>query len=147
MRGSEQEARLRALDALHSMRTEGLSLGRAARRPGTTPNNVRRHVGPTLEFERGRYRANPGDRLPAAMTVIGPQGPVEVVVTGSRNRSLVARHRAAINYFGATGDPSRLRHFEGLTVAGVELETDPELIQEWGALGPLDIDDLYAIAA
>jgi hypothetical protein len=147
MRGSEQEARLRAFDALHSMRTEGLSLRRAARRAGTTPNNVRRHAGPALEFDRGRYRAKRGDRLPAAMTVIGPQGPVEVIVTGSRNRSLVARHRAAINHFGVTGDPSRLRRFQGLTVAGVELETDPDLIQEWGDLGLLDIDDLYSVAA
>lgn len=147
MRSSEQEARLRAFDALHSMRTEGLSLKPAARRAGTTPNNVRRHVGPALDFERGRYRGKPGDRLPAVMTVIGPQGPIEVIVTGSQNRSLVARHRAAINHFAATSDPSRLRQFEGLTVAGVELETDPDLIQEWGDLGVLDIDDLYAIAA
>jgi hypothetical protein len=70
-----------------------------------------------------------------------------VVVAGSRNRSLVARHRAAINHFAATGDASRLRHFEGLMVAGVELETDPDLIQEWGDLGLLDIDELYSIAA
>jgi hypothetical protein len=70
-----------------------------------------------------------------------------VVVTGSRNRSLVARHRAAINYIAGGGDPSKLRQFEGLTVAGVELETDPDLIQEWGDLGLLDVDDLYAIAA
>jgi hypothetical protein len=147
MRASEQEARLRAFDALHSMRTERLSLTRAARRAGTTPNNVRRHVGPALDYEHGRYRARSGDRLPAAMTVIGPQGPVEVVVTGSRNRSLVARHRAAINHFAATGDPSRLRHFAGMTVSGVELESDPDLIQEWGELGLLDIDDLYALAA
>jgi hypothetical protein len=146
-RRSEQEARLRAFDALHSMRTEGLSLSRAARRAGTRPNNVRRHIGPALVVERGRYRAKRGDRLPAMMTVVGPQGPVEVPVTGSRNRSLVARQRAAINHLGTTGDPSRLRQFEGLTVAGVELETDPDLIQEWGDLGQLDIDDLYAIAA
>lgn len=147
MRPSEQEARRRAFDALHIMRSDRVSLRRAAKQAGTTANNVRRHVGPALDFERGRYRAKRGDRLPAMMTVIGPQGPVEVVVVGSRNRSLVARHRAAINHFAATGDPSRLRHFEGLTVAGVELETDPELIQEWGEIGLLDIDDLYAVAA
>jgi hypothetical protein len=147
MRGAEQEARLRAFDALHAMRTDGLSLTRAARRAGTTPNNVRRHVGPALDLERGRYRAKRGDKLPAIMVVVGPQGPVEVVVTGSRNRSLIARHRAAINHFATTGDPGRLRQFAGVTVAGVELETDPDLIQEWGDLGLLDIDDLYSVAA
>jgi hypothetical protein len=147
MRSSEQEARRRAFDALHDMRTRGWSLKRAAATNGTTPNNVRRHLGPALDFERGRYRAKRGDRMPALMTVTGPQGPVEVVVTGSRNRSLVARHRAAINHYAATGDPSRLLRFEGLTVAGVELETDPDLIQEWGEIGLLDIDDLYAVAA
>jgi general stress protein YciG len=33
--------------------------------------------------------------------------------------------------------------FQGKRVGGVELATDPDLIEEYGRRGELDIDDIY----
>ena len=36
-----------------------------------------------------------------------------------------------------------LRQFEGKRVGGIELATDPDLIEEYLRQGELDIDDIY----
>jgi len=144
----EREARRAAFDALTLMRRDGLSLGAAAERAGTTPAAVLRHTGPALELERGRYRARPADRLLRVMRVLGPGGVEhEVEVRGSRAASLVGEHWAAIGVYLQTGDDSRLQALEGKRVAGIWLETDPDAIEEWARRGELEIEDIYDLTS
>jgi hypothetical protein len=141
---SEREARRAAFDALSLMRREGLSLRAAAERAGTTPAAVLRHAGPALERENGRYRAKRGDRLLRVMAVLGTGGVThEVELRGSRQASLVGEHWAAVKHYLLTGDVSLLAAFDGVVVAGIALETDPEVIDEWERRGELEIDDIY----
>ena len=37
----------------------------------------------------------------------------------------------------------RLRDFDGVKVAGLELEPDPDWIEYWARRGQLDIDEIY----
>jgi hypothetical protein len=144
----EREARRAALDALNLMRREGLSLKQAAARADTTSAAVLRHAGSALELEGGRYRSRPGDRLLRSMAVLGQHGiEHEVEVRGSRSASLVGEHWSAIHHYLLTGDASRLEALEGRSVAGIPLETDPYVIDEWERRGELEIEDIYDLTS
>ena len=147
LRPSEQAARARSLEALSLMRRDGLSLKAAAKRAGTTPNTVLRHAGPALHRERGRVRANPADRMVRTMSMLGPQGAVSVSVRSSRQASLIAGHWAAVQRYVSTGDESELRRYDGVSVAGIDFETDPDVIDELAAIGELDFEDIYELVA
>jgi hypothetical protein len=142
---SERRARERALRAVGRMRREGLSLSDAASREGTTRNTVMRHAGPAVERRGGRLRAKPADRLARTMHILGPQGITTVTVQGSRQASVIAEHWNAIRRYVNTGNESDLRRFYGVTVAGVELETDPDVIDRLAAIGALDFEDIYEL--
>ena len=148
LRPSERQARGRALDALSIMRRDGVSLRTAARRADTTPNNVLRHAGPALERRGGRYVASPADRFARLMQVLGRDvGIVSVSVRGSRQASLIARHWNAVNRYLNSGNDSDLRRFTGRSVAGVEFETDLDVIDELAGAGELEFEEIYEIAA
>jgi hypothetical protein len=148
LRASEREARGRALEALSIMRREGVSLSTAAKRAGTTPNNALRHAGPALERRGGRYFATIGDRLARLMLVFGRDvGIVTVSVRGSRQASLIGGHWNAVHGYLATGSSSALRPYAGKSVAGVEFETDLDVIDELARAGELEFEDIYEVAA
>lgn len=141
---SEREARHRAFEAVGEMRSRGLPLHAAAKFVGTTPASVRHYADEALVKEDGRYYATISDRAYLRMSVLSRQGLVDVDTRGSRVRSLVGRHWNAVRRFGVTGDVSVLRPFEGKRVGGVELATDPDLIEEYIRQGEVDLDDIYA---
>ncbi len=129
--------------ALRYMRSEGMSLSRAAEFAGTTPRTVRRFAGPAL-VQRGRHvEVAVSDRLYRRMTVLGPEGPVDVDVRGSGTASVIGSHFNAIARYLATGDPAVLAPYRAVVVDGVPLLTDPLLIEELAAQRELDIDDIY----
>lgn len=147
MHPHEREANRAAFHALELMRA-GQPLSRAARRAGTTPAAVLRHVGPALERRGGRWVARPGDRLLRVMKVLGEDGVEhEVAVRGSRAASLVGEHWSAIGHYLETGDESRLRRLEGKRVAGITLETDPDAIDRWERRGELQVEDIYSLTS
>ncbi len=138
-----RDAHDRAMAALRYMRSEGMSLSRAAELAGTTPGTVRRFAGPAL-VQRGRHaEVAESDRLYRRMTVLGPEGPVDVDVRGSRTASLIGSHFNAVGRYLATGDPAVLAPYRGVVVDGVPLLTDPSLIEQLAAQRELDIDDIY----
>jgi len=148
LRPAEREARQAALEAVTYMRTEGLSLRRAAERAGTTQAAILRHAGPALEREHGRYGARSSDRLLRVLAVFGEEGVAHgVEVRSSRAASLIGEHWAAVGHYLDTGDQSRLVSFRGKTVAGVPLETDPLAIEEWWRRGELQIEDIYELGS
>jgi hypothetical protein len=140
----EQESRHRAFEAISEMRVRGLSLSAAAKFVGTTPDSVRRYADDALVKEHGRYYATVSDRAYQRMSVLSVDGVVDIDTRGSRVRSLVGRHWNAVRRFGATGDVSLLKPFTGRRVGGVELASDPDLIEEYIRQGEIDIDDIYA---
>ena len=142
---SERQARERALRAVNRMRREGLSVAQAARQEGTTRNTIMRHAGSAVESRGGRMRAKPADRLTRRMNVLGPQGLTTVTVRGSRQATVIAEHWNAIRRYVNSGDDSELRRFYGRTVGGVELESDPDVIDQLAAVGALDFEDIYEL--
>jgi hypothetical protein len=141
---SEQESRHRAFESISEMRSRGLSLRAAADFVGTTPDSVRRYADNALVKENGRYYATVSDRTYQRMSVLSVDGVADIDTRGSRVRSLVGRHWNAIRRFGATGDVSLLKPFTGRRVGGVELASDPDLIEEYIRQGEIDLDDIYA---
>jgi hypothetical protein len=121
--------RERALDALALTRREGVSLRRAADLARTDPRTVRRHAGSAFRKEGARWRPTAFDRIPRAMTVLTPAGPLPVVVRDSRTASLLGEHANAIALYIETGDESGLRRLRRgrVRIRGqpVELATDP----------------------
>ena len=144
---SERQARNRALRAVSRMRREDISLSQAAAREGTTPKTVIRHAGRALERRGRRLKAKPADRYARMMNVLGPQGTTTITVRGSRKASAVADHWNAVHHYLDTGDDSALRGFYGVSVAGVELESDPDVIDRLASIGVLDFEDIYELAA
>lgn len=143
---SEHQARERALRAVSRMRREGLSVAQAARLEGTTRNTIMRHAGPAIERGGRRVKAKPADRLARTMNVFGPQGLTTVTVRGSRQATVIAEHWNAIRHYVNTGDESKLRRFYSRTVAGIELESDPDVVDQLAAIGALDFEDIYELA-
>jgi hypothetical protein len=140
----EQEARHRAFEAISLMRSKGTSLKAASKFVGTTPATVRRYANDAIIHEGHRYYVTESDRSYQYMSVLSTNGVANVDTRGSRVRSLIGRHWNAIRRFGETGDVELLKPFIGKRVGGVELATDPGLIEEYIRQGELDIDDIYA---
>lgn len=142
----------RVLDALYYMRSQGLSLGRAARAAHTDPRTVHRHAGRVLTMTpEGQYRAK-ADRLRRAMVVFTTEGVVVGDVRGSAAGSLVAAHWAAVKHYYRSGDASRLTQFRGrrIRVDGQPMEfmTDPDDLRRHQLAGEVvSFEELYALRA
>lgn len=139
----EQEARHRAFEAIAEMRRQGVSLTAAARIVGTTPATVRRYASGALVKGGRRYKATRSDRSYQRMSALSTDGLRDIDVRGSGARSLVGGHWSAIGRFAATGDVTVLAKFTSKRVGGIELATDPDLVEEYLRQGELDIDDIY----
>jgi hypothetical protein len=139
----QKHARKRALNVLSLVR-RGHSLTEAAKLEHTTPNTVRRYVDSVLERDHsGRVKARKSDRLHRAMLVATTDGIQELEVRGSGRASVVSEHWTAIRVFLASGDEAPLQKLEGEKVAGKQLETDPERIEELQRVGQLEFESIY----
>lgn len=134
---SAREARQASLDAVAAVRREGIDLATAARRYGTTPEAVAWWTGTT----RGGVAA--ADRLFRPMYVYSAGQVAPVDVRGSRVASTIGSYHSAVQHYLNHGDASRLQAFTGTRVAGVELETDLEVIDELARRGEFDFDSIY----
>jgi hypothetical protein len=137
----------KALAVLARMRRDRDSLATAARKEHIKQNTVLRYVGNAL------YRRGPGkpwkptktDRFSARMTILTAQGPTTVQVRGSLERTRLARYDIALRKWraGEDGADKELMAFEGQTVGGHVLITDPNLLIHLEEAGQLDFDTLY----
>jgi hypothetical protein len=110
---------------------DGESFSRAARDNGLTIRAVKRYVGSALVQDRpgGRIRATKSDRLTRYLQIPGPNGPRDITVRGSRAASKFARYKADINRL-LRGDRDAMARWEGKSIAGIELITDPKVLIE-----------------
>ena len=83
------------------------------------------------------------DERTPLMRVLTTDGVRDIRIPDAGDRSLAGEHWNAVQRFLATGDSDQLARFRGLPVAGVELETDPDVIEDREVEGDLDIDHIY----
>jgi hypothetical protein len=79
------------------------------------------------------------------MRILSTTGLVETEVADSDERSDVGRHWNAIQAV-LGGDLSTIGDYEGVTVAGHELQTDPRAITRWGKEQDVEFEDIYESA-
>ena len=142
-------ARERSLEVLQLMRSDGLSLTKAARKVGTTPSTARKHVASALRRTRsGRYEATPSDRYTRHLWTLTPEGKVEVTVRGSRQAELLASYMAAVDWYLSRGDASRLAAFRGKGVRSggrfFPFLTDTAVLDKLANAGEGSFENLYA---
>jgi hypothetical protein len=141
--GRQRAAYDRTIEARYYMRA-GDSLSVAARKAGTSPRTVKRYAGSDIGRVGSRYRIV-RDRAYRPMRLLSNTG-VQTVGASRRDASTLGKYWAALGHYLDTGDDSRLQKFAGRTVAGYELETDLDVIDERYARGELDFVDIYELA-
>jgi hypothetical protein len=71
------------------------------------------------------------------------EGELGVVEVDPAEASLLGEYWNAVGHYWRTGDTTRLDALYGESVAGVVLETDPDVIDEFGRRGEFDFDSIY----
>lgn len=127
--------RYHAAQALDFARRNGVRASEAEARFRLPSGTLRREFPGSVR--RGRVVGS-SDRERVAVPVTGPDGGLWVLTAGSRSRALAREHRAAVRHFIDTGDASLLQKFSGKSVAGIELETDPERLEFLAASEQID---------
>jgi len=139
-------ARDRALHVLARMRRTGETLTAAAREEHIDPRTVCKYLGPELRgLREGRTQPTKVDRRRRRMLVPTLLGNVPETIRGSKQASLLGRYMSAVGYFLRTGNAKRLKEFEGRSIAGHLLITDPETLTSLAQAGALQLDEIYAV--
>jgi hypothetical protein len=109
---------------------------------------IHRYAEPALTKDVfGRLVPTRTDRLYRRVHVIGPDGERWIDTRGSRVASTVGEYWNAVRHYLTTGDEAPLEPFRGVRVGGVELQTDPDAIDELARRGEVSFEDLYEYAA
>lgn len=137
----------RALSVLARMRRTGSSLTAAAREERIDPRTVRKYLGAELTATRvgGRTKATKTDLRRRRMLIPTALGNTPVTIHGSVKASQLGRYMSAVGYFLRTGNTERLQKFQGQSIAGHPLITDPEMLSSLAQAGALQLDDIYAM--
>lgn len=137
----------RVLRALGYMRRERASASDAADRAGIKLKGFVSGAGRYL------YRSGPGkpwkartqDQLAASMIILTDRGPIEVIVSDSRERRILHQYELAVRMFRGDeeGAVEALREFDGISVAGHKLLTDPHSLLDLERSDLIDADAFY----
>lgn len=148
-----QETMVKTAHVLSAMRKDKISLRRAAREEGISPQTVRRTAGTALrKTPKGKYTARASDRLVRVLMLPTPDGLREIATLDSRAASIVGQYWIAVDEFLNTGDESLLDPFRGVTITdatgnAIPLLTDPAELERLGSVGVLSFQSIYARAA
>ncbi len=82
-----------------------------------------------------------GQRPP--MRAVTRQGLVLLSGLSDDDASLVGRHDNAVKRYLDTGDDSGLEEFDGVTVAGYELETSLDVLDFYAFVNDIRFEDIY----
>ena len=142
---AQHEERIKAAGAKAAMTGDGLRCQRAAAKYHLRSSSVLRWFpGTIVRGPSGAYHALP-DHEPFWMVAVGHDAQVSVMTTTSEDRSTLGSHAAAIRVCldPDHADDRPLLAMRGTTVAGIELETDPDVILDVALAGGLDFLDIY----
>lgn len=141
-RGKRQEIYNRALRVLARMRRTGASLTAAAHEEHIDPRTVRKYLRVEL---RGRGRPTKADRRKRDMLIPTILGNVPITVRGSKQASRLGRYMSAVGKYLRKGDVDALSEFQGKSIGGHPLITDPEVLRSLAHAGALSLDEIYAV--
>jgi hypothetical protein len=138
-----REIRQRALDAIALARREGIGIQAAARREGVSVDAVLWwSEGSARRAGRG-FSLGSADRLYRSMYVYSDGRAVSLDLRGSRVASKVGAYHSAVRRYLETGDSVPLGHFRGVSIGGVELETDLDVLDGMARRGEFDLESIY----
>jgi hypothetical protein len=140
-RGKRQDTYNRALHALARMRRTGSSLTAAAKEEHIDPRTIRKYLKTEV---RRRGRTTKADWKKRDMLVPTPRGNAPVTVRGSQQASQLGKYMSAVGKYLRTGDVEGLAPFEGKSIGGYDLITDPDLLSSLAQAGALTLDEIYA---
>lgn len=137
----------RALRVLARMRRNGETLSAASREEGTDPRTVKKYVGSDLRRLRkdGKTVPTKSDRRRRKMLIPTERGVVPASIHGSEQASKLGRYMAAVGEFLRVGNTDGLDEFEGQSIAGRPLITDPQTLVDLAEAGSLQLDSIYAL--
>jgi hypothetical protein len=112
---ADKVLRSRALIVKANMRN-GMSLGEAARQEQLKPTEVIRQIGRYLFKHNGQWRARQTDTIERSRWFFSNGERISVILTNSRDASLVSKYLATVRHALETGDESLLKPFKRLTI-------------------------------
>jgi hypothetical protein len=148
-----QETWNRVLRTIAKMRTEGLSLKKAAKEAGVSPRTVAKRAGRAIKKgENGRYVVPKRDSLLRVVQVPTSDGSRDIALRNSRQASTLAQYWDAVQKYLRTGDATRIEKFRDKQIKDangnpVELITDLRELNRLGSAGVLSFESLYSRAA
>jgi hypothetical protein len=77
------------------------------------------------------------------MRILTRDGVEDVELRTSEARSAVGSYWNAVQHFLSTGEVEALDPYQGTTINGRRLLTDPDEIERLARIGELDLDDIY----
>src|SRR6266571_6779906 len=135
----------KALRVLANMRRTGKRLNAAAQEEHMDPRTVRKYVGAELRGGTGRTKPTKSDGRNRRMLIPTALGTSPVKVRGSKRASLLGRYMSAVGQYLRTGDTDGLKEFDGKTISGNPLITDPLTLTALAQAGSLELDRIYAL--
>jgi hypothetical protein len=145
-RGNRAETYKKSLRVLARMRRTGETLTTASHEEHIDPRTVRKHIGADLKgIEDGRTQPTKVDRRRRNMLIPTAQGTEPVNIRGSEQASRLGKYMSAVGQYLRTGNTDALDEFEGQSIAGHRLITDPETLNYLAEAGSLQLDSIYAL--
>jgi hypothetical protein len=141
-RGNKQDTYNRSLHVLARMRRTGVSLTAAARQEHIDPRTVRDYLKTEM---RARGKPTKVDHRNRDMLIPTTVGNVPVTVRGSKEASELGKYMSAVGQYLRTGDVEGLARFQGKSIGGHPLITDPDLLSSLAQAGALTLDEIYAV--
>ncbi len=141
LRPSVQDNYLAALEVLNDSRREGKTIRQAAADDGRISySTTMRYIGSATRRDAfGRVVPKAADRLFRPMDLLRADGERVMRATyGSGVASEVGAHDADIGMYLDTGDPAYLARHRGSRAGGVELASDPDVVEQAAREGLLD---------
>jgi hypothetical protein len=147
VRGKRAITDPRVARALSLMRREKTSASKAAHSEKMKLDTFRKGAGRFL-YRSGigkPWKARSEDQLRFSMTILTSRGPLDVIVSDSRERKLLSQYDFALRMFRAGEDAAAdaLKAFEGKQVGGHTLITNITLLIELEEAGQLDFEGFY----
>src|SRR6185312_9156125 len=141
------------LRVLSRMRSDGLSLRKAAKQEGLNPRTVTELGRQALKKRKNRsYSVTKRDSLLRVLQIPTPEGTREIAIRSSRDASTLGQYWDAVHKYLRTGDASRIEKFCRKTIKDangqeVPLITDLKELNRLGSAGVLSFESLYARSA
>lgn len=153
MSGDGQDKWNRVTHTVAKMRSEGMSLSKAAKEFAVDSRSVVHMAKSALRKQKnGRYVAKRSDKLLRVLVIPSADGLKEVAVRDSETASKIAQYSDAVQRYLRTGDTKRLKTFKRLRIKDADGKRVPLLVDlaelnRLGSAGVLSFESLYARTA